>query len=251
MTDRRTEALAQIAPYVERARGFSGWSFKDVDVRHLDARAPWDYEAIARERARSATSVLDLGTGGGEVLSRIVPATNPRVVATEEWHVNAPIAAARLRPLGVHVLRADSLRLPLRDASFDLVLDRHEALEPAEVARVLAPGGCVVTQQVGHDHWPELRRWFPRKTVFPDHFHDYQRGFIEHGLRIEDARWHEERVAFGTLGDLVYMLLTAPFYVPDLDPAGEIDALLALEDARRTADGIVLTEMVYVVVAVR
>ena len=249
MIDRRSQALAQIAPYIERARNFSGWSFKDVDVRHLDAREPWDYEAIASARARAAASILDLGTGGGEVLSRIVAGIDARVVATEEWHVNAPIAAARLRPLSACVIRADALRLPFADAAFDLVLDRHEALAPAEVARVLAPGGTIVTQQVGHDDWPELRRFFPRKATFEDHFRTYQRGFAGSGLKIDDARWHEERVAFATLGDLVYMLLLTPWFLAGFDPIAEIDPLLALEDGLRTAGGIVLTEMHYIIVA--
>ena len=56
------------------------------------------------------------------------------------------------------------------------------------------------------------------------------------------ARWHEESIAFATLGDLVYMLLVASWSYPDLDPQTDIDALLALEDALRTPEGIVVTE---------
>lgn len=248
MANRRHEALEQLRPYIQRARGFSGWSFKDVDVRHLDARAPWDYEKLAREHALHARSIVDLGTGGGEVLSRVVPGVTGRVVATEEWVVNAPIAAIRLQPLGIHVLRADSLRLPFRDAAFDLVLDRHEALSPADVARALAPGGTVVTQQVGNESWPEFGR-FVETVAFPDHFNIYQREFAAAGLVIEDARWHEERVAFGSLGDVVYMLLVSPHSYPGLDAERDIDRLLALEDALRTPDGIVVTEMHYIIIA--
>lgn len=247
--DRRTRTLAQLQPYVERARAFSGWAFSDIAIQHPGAPIAWDYEAIARERARRARSVLDLGTGGGEVLARIIAGSDARVVATEEWYVNAPVAAGRLRSLGAGVLHADSLRLPLCAASFDLVIDRHEALDPAEAARVLAPGGTIITQQCGPDDWPELRRFFPRKTRFDDHFTAYQRGFAAAGLTVDEARWHEAPVAFGALGDLVYMLLVGPWCIPDFDPAADIDALLALEDARRTPDGIVLTEHRYLIVA--
>jgi SAM-dependent methyltransferase len=238
--DRRSRALTELQPYIERARGFSGWTLGDVRVRHLGAPMPWDYEALARDGVARARSVLDLGTGGGEVLSRIIAGSDARVVATEEWRVNAPVAAARLGPLGARVVRADSLRLPFVASSFDLVLDRHEALEPAEVARVLARGGTVTTQQCGLDDWRELGRFLP-KTVFPDHFNGYQQGFAAAGLTVEDARWHEERVAFETIGDLVYMLLVAPWFVEDFDPRRDIDALLALADALGTDDGIVVT----------
>jgi len=243
---RRARALTELQPSIERARVFSGWAFDDMRIRRLGPPLPWDYEALARDYARRARSVLDLGTGGGEVLSRIVAGIDARVVATEEWHVNAPIAAERLRPLGVSVVRTDSTRLPLRASSFDLIIDRHEALDPADVARVLAPGGTVITQQCGPDDWPELGRYL-RKHVFDDHFNLYQQGFAAAGLIIDDARWHEERVAFATLGDLVYVLLVAPWSYPDLDPRRDIDALLAVEDALRTPDGIVLTEHRYLI----
>ena len=245
--ERRTETLAALEPYIERARTFSGWSHDGLAVHHLDPGPPWDYEALARDASSAAASVLDLGTGGGEVLSRIIAGSGARCVATEEWVVNAPVARDRLYPLGVDVVRCDSLRLPLRAASFDLVLDRHEALDPPEVARVLRAGGQVITQQVGPDNWPELRTFFPRKTHFGDHFDAYQRGFVDAGLVLDDARWHEERVAFADLGDIVYMLLVSPWEVPDFDPVGEVDALLALDEALRTDQGIVLTETRYII----
>lgn len=48
--------------------------------------------------------------------------------------------------------------LPFRDASFDVVLDRHEAYDPSDVARVLASGGVFLTQQVHGRSYAELNR---------------------------------------------------------------------------------------------
>ena len=108
------------APFIERARTFSGWNFDDLR-RHAplrSARTPWDYVALAREHAASIGRVIDLGTGGGEVYSRIVAGCAARFVASEEWHVNAPVARDRLRPLGVDVVRdaqqRDHVRGPTR-----------------------------------------------------------------------------------------------------------------------------------------
>ncbi len=247
---RRAETLESLRPYIERARSFSGWSFDDVAMRPLDPGPPWDYEAIARMRARSAKSILDLGTGGGEVLERIVGGLDCRVVATEEWEVNVPVAQERLAPLGVDVVRYNWRALPFADTSFDLVLDRHEALDPAEVLRVLRPSGSIVTQQVNPDFWPELTEFFPHRQVFPDHFTGYSAAFEAAGLSVTRSR-HAHHVAFGTLGDVVYKLLTAPWTIPGFDPEKEIDALLALEDACGTSDGIVLTEGYYLIEAER
>ena len=38
--------------------------------------------------------------------------------------------------------------MPFEDSRFDVVLNRHELDDPAEVFRVLRPGGVFLTQQV-------------------------------------------------------------------------------------------------------
>ena len=247
--ERRAGTLEHLRPYIERAQTFSGWSFDDLRVKHLDPPMPWDYEAIAREHATRSSRVLDFGTGGGEVLSRIASGLAARFIASEEWHVNVPVARARLAPLGIDVLRADSTRPPFRDASFDLVLDRHEALDPAATARLLRPGGTVITQQCGSDDWRELNRFFPHGTDFGDHYRTYAEGFASAGLTIERRERHERRSAYPDLGDVVYMLLVAPWWQPSFDPEQDIDTLLALEDGLRTEDGIVLTDVRYLLIA--
>jgi ubiquinone/menaquinone biosynthesis C-methylase UbiE len=60
----------------------------------------------------------------------------------------AAAARARLWP-SASVIVADGRALPCQDKSFDLVLDRHAPVSLAELARVLAPRGALVTQQVG------------------------------------------------------------------------------------------------------
>jgi hypothetical protein len=86
---------------------------------------------------------------------------------------------------------------------------------------------------------------------FPDHFKLYREGLDRHALTIERAERHEERVRFATLGDVVYLLLVAPWTVPDLDVEREIDTLLALEDGLHDGQGIVFTETHYILVATR
>ncbi|GLZ80329.1 hypothetical protein Afil01_51360 [Actinorhabdospora filicis] len=142
----------------------SGWDFSRWGDR-MRTEHPWDYPAIVADLASTADSLLDLGTGGGEWLSRLLaPARPPLVVATEGWAPNVPVAAKRLRPVGVPVVWVDAAPdnvkqhkpptafLPFRDASFDVVNARHESYVAGEVARVLKPGGVFVTQQV-HDVW--------------------------------------------------------------------------------------------------
>lgn len=74
-----------------------------------------------------------------------------QVTATEEHPPNVKLATERLAPLGVRVepVRLTELDpLPFDEAEFDVVLNRHSAFNCGEVARIVAPGGTFVTQQV-------------------------------------------------------------------------------------------------------
>ncbi len=197
-----------------------------------------------------SSSALDLGTGGGELFAELCKGHHARAVASEPWDVNAPIAKRRLSPLGVEVLRAQSLHLPFRDGVFDLVLDRHEEMDPKEVHRVLEPGGSVLTQQVGRNEWNELRQHFPRMQDFGPLFDQYARGFRQAGMTIARAETRDIRVAYRGLGELVYLLCVSPWTIPDFDPLErDLAPLLRAEDRLTTPDGLVLTESRFIIEA--
>jgi SAM-dependent methyltransferase len=191
-----------------------------------------------------------MGTGGGEIFAELCRGHRGRMVATEPWHVNAPIARSRLSPLRVEVARAHSLHLPFRNDAFDLVLNRHEELDPAEMGRVLAPGGVLLTQQVGRNDWKELRTFIPRMQEFGPLFERYVSGFERAGMKIVRSETHDTRVAYRGLGELVYMFCVAPWTIPEFDPLGrDLDALLRLEERLTAEEGLVLTESRFLIEA--
>ncbi len=82
---------------------FSGWDFSWLAARSSAGPLPWSYRREVARRA-AAGALLDMGTSGGERLSRLSP--RPRLtVATEAWPPNVPVAATRLRPLGIPVVQ--------------------------------------------------------------------------------------------------------------------------------------------------
>jgi SAM-dependent methyltransferase len=244
------QARERLRPYVERARTFTGW-MPNVPFRALGATQPWDYAARARELLRGAANVLDMGTGGGERFGDLLSGYAGTAIASEEWHVNVPIAAERLRPLGASVVWCQSIRLPFADSAFDLVLNRHEDLDPVDVARVLKPGGRVLTQQAWNI-WREIGRFIPRRVFLATLFEDYRGGFAAAGLSILDARTREWPATYDSLGDLVYMLCIAPWEIPDFDPLGsDLEALLELEAALSRPEGLVLNNGSFIIEAVK
>lgn len=238
-----SDRLRQLAPFIARARAFRGWDLSAIEMRSLDGERPWDHEGLAHELAAAARRVLDVGTGGGEVYARVTDGIAARFVACEEWVVNAGVAGRRLKPLGIDVVRCETgdRRLPFAEGAFELVLARHEAIEPAEVDRVLTSGGTFLTQQVVPDAWPELRRFFPRAEVFADHWREYPQAFRAMGYEVEAERF-DYRVAFAALGDLVMMLMVAPWQVPGFEAEADIEALITLERELGTEHGIVLRD---------
>ncbi len=82
----------------------AGWDFSWMEGRSSTQPPPWSYEEIVSEHAAAAQAMLDMGTGGGELLAGLA-ARAPVTVATEAWAPNVPVAAARLAPLGIAVVQ--------------------------------------------------------------------------------------------------------------------------------------------------
>jgi SAM-dependent methyltransferase len=115
--------------------------------------------------------MLDMGTGGGEVLSSFAPLP-PTTYATEQYHPNVAVARRKLEPLGVKVFKIEeeksppyNSKVPFKDRFFDLVINRHEAYYPPELMRILKNGGYFITQQVGSLTNVNLVQYFLEKTI--------------------------------------------------------------------------------------
>lgn len=166
----------------EERAAMEGWDFSRLAGRWQEGSPPWDYRAKVKEFLRPGVRLLDLGTGGGELLLSL--GHPPELTwATEGWEPNYRLCQRRLIPMGIHVERYDSEknpRLPFEDGVFDLVLDRHESYDLPEVYRVLKPGGFFLTQQVGGMNNRALSR---RLTP------EFQRGMLDFNLENEAPKF--------------------------------------------------------------
>lgn len=141
------------------AQEFSGWDFSWMRRRYFESEPYWDYRELVMDRIKNISSMLDMGTGGGEFLASL-PGLPLVTYATEGYPPNIPIATRRLQPLGVKVVAVeDENNLQLPDLMFDLVINRHEYYDPAEIMRILKPGGIFLTQQVGPRNCVELNQY--------------------------------------------------------------------------------------------
>jgi SAM-dependent methyltransferase len=215
-------------------------------MRLTDTHPPWSFREVVTAHAAGVTSMLDMGTGGGEQLARLA-SLPPLTVATESWPPNVPVAARRLRPLGVRVVQTEGApdndeqapdeplgRLPFRDRAFELVTNRHESFNAREVARVLAAGGTFLTQQVGDDA-ADLHDLLglpappPRWTLALA-----ERQVRAAGLDVEAGDSAVVTMTFADVGVLGWYLRQVPWAVPGFDIGRDRDRLRAVH--RRIAE---------------
>jgi SAM-dependent methyltransferase len=237
----------------EERQPFAGWDFAYLAGRVAEDAPPWSYAARAAELMRHATVVVDLDTGGGERLLELREHWPRRVVATEGYSPNARLAAARFAPLGVPLIAAklgDDELLPFADRAFGLVLDRHAAFNPAEVARVLAPGGAFLTQQVHGRSLEDLMAIFGARPQWPDATLDkYVPRLAAAGLAIVAAHDWSGRMVFADVGAIVYYLKHVPWLVPDFSVARYAEQLLRLQAQRDRGEALAYTARSYLIEA--
>jgi len=70
---------------------FSGWDFSYIENRMVTAPLTWSYSTEILPHIRTVNSMLDMGTGGGEFLSRHAPFP-PHTCVTESYDPNVIIA---------------------------------------------------------------------------------------------------------------------------------------------------------------
>ena len=235
MQDRNNEEVIEWLEQ-EYAQPFEGWDFSYLHGRRTPlGTLPWGYDGIAIRNMHDATSILDIDTGGGEVLSKLLEATafEGGVSAVEAYAPNVSIAREHLEGFGVEVHDASDQSAQLADDAYDLVLNRHGgSLTPRQIHRVLRNDGVLVTEQIGDRSNVELREYFaaqpPAFADWPHNADDAARAFNDIGFEPLQAADHTYPVRFYDVGALVYFLKAIPWEIPGFSVAGYADALLRL-----------------------
>ena len=213
----------------DAAAPFEGWNFSYLDGRFVEAKPPWDYLALAKAAVARADDILDVATGGGEIFSSLAPFPG-RATAVEGFEPNLDVAQSRLEPLGVSVFRgATRSGMPFADESFDLVLNRHGGFRPAEMHRVLKPGGVFLTQQVGGDNLADLTAAFGATLPYPDNtLTAVTETLVGLGFEIRRAEEWRGPVTFRDVGALIYFLKAIPWVIHGFDVQRRLVELEAL-----------------------
>jgi SAM-dependent methyltransferase len=224
-----------------------GWDLLGVKTRR--APVPWQLTEVIAEYLSGLEVILDMGCGNGKLLAQLangftrgigVDISKERI---DEARLSLPIML-RTR---IHFTRASSHKVPAPDAAFQVVLNRQAPLFPAEIDRLLAPGGYFITQQVGPENtraiiaafnearWP-LPPW-PDEMLLPNTFTTLD----TLGYRTLRSDEYDVPYVFADAESLIYWLQMVP--VPqDFNIESDAETVLEILDRLTTPNGIVTNE---------
>ncbi len=245
------ERFGQLVAEAQSAQ-FTGWNFSWLDGRLIQEDPPWDYPSLVNKHLQTTSSLLDMGTGGGELLASLAPLPAD-CHATESYAPNQTIARNRLTPLGItlHSLQ-EGAPLPFNDARFDLVINRHDDFGPAEVFRVLKPGGRFITQQVGGLDNLELNQVLEDKLSFP--FTDRclseaLTGLYEAGSIVDHAQKAALTSTFLDIGAVIYYLKAIPWQVEGFSVRTHQERLIRLHNVIERQGQFIATAHRFLIIA--
>ena len=228
------EELRNIWKQEESIAHIKGWDFSHIDDRYEEEESlPWDYAAIIREVLKDEMKLLDYDTGGGEFLL-LLQHPYENTAATEGYPPNVQLCKEKLLPLGIDLREcSDCSHIPFEDASFDIIINRHGDFDPAEIRRLLKPGGIFITQQVGCDNDRELVEMvLPgiEKPFSHLYLEEQRKAFEEAGFEILQADEAFRPIDFYDVGAFVWFARIIEWEFPGFSVDRCFDRLLQMQE---------------------
>ncbi|MFC6464849.1 methyltransferase domain-containing protein [Marinilactibacillus sp. GCM10026970] len=231
---------------------FIGWDFSYLEGKSEMDPLPWDYSKLVLNLLGSEMKLLDMGTGGGELLDSL---NHPHQLTsvTEGWEKNYALLLQKLLPLGVNVkFVGDDDFLDFPDDSFDIIINSHESFLVSEVQRVLKPGGYFITQQVGDINGVLLAsKLIPdfQKLSFNLHLSTVETELKETGFKILYQNESYPKQKFYDMDGLIYYVRTIPWEFPNFTVNTHFDRLVNLNDELKRNGFVLNLEHRFVIVA--
>lgn len=233
-------------------QNFQGWDFSYINNRLVESVKPWSYHSIIIPYVLESKILLDMGTGGGEFLSKL-PFPND-TFATECFQPNISLAKDRLEPLGIKVVALEEPnKLPFSNEKFDLIINRHEYYEESEVYRILQPNGLFITQQVGCDDCREINTLLNAPEP-EDYDPNWTVGFLAERLILEGFQILVQNsckyvTRIFDIGALIYFLKAIPWQILDFNIQEYKSKLYEIHKTIEKEGFIDITSQRYIIVA--
>lgn len=227
----------------ERVGSVIGWDFSKITKRTKVIGEKWDYIEIVKKYVNKETVLLDIGTGGGELLLKIAQFVKKAygIDHSRSMIKTAKKNLTKSKISNVKFKLADAKKLPFPKEYFDVVICRHSDFYPNEVFRVLKPNGIFITQQVGEKDKENIKKIFGRGQFFGERVGTLMNRHLQElknqGFKILRKDVYNATEYYANMEDLIFLLKNTPI-IPDFDIERDQRFLEEIERRYKTNKGI-------------
>ena len=190
------------------------WDFSQINCE-IESLTNWDLSKILNEKATKKSRILDLGTGGGEILIDEFPEAL-EIVGTDfslEMIKTANKNLKKANKKNIKFRIMNNLNMDTEDNYFDIVVARNTCIDARQIYKTLKKDGLLLVRGVDKlDCW-QLKRLFNRGQAFNDikpiSQIDYE-NILDAGFKNVELIPIYEREYYKTNDDLLALLLKTP-----------------------------------------
>lgn len=190
------------------------WDFSQINCE-VECLTNWNINKILNERATINSKILDLGTGGGEILIDEFPEAL-EIVGTDfspEMIKTAKENLKKSKKKNIKFRMMDNLNMDTEDNYFDIVVARNTCIDARQIYKTLKKDGLLLVRGLDKlDCW-QLKRLFNRGQAFNDTKPisqiDYE-NILDAGFKNVELIPIYEREYYKTKEDLLALLLKTP-----------------------------------------
>lgn len=237
---------------------------KNWDFSHIkcieESLTNWNMYDILNKVAKKDSYVLDLGTGGGEMLLEYFPKAK-EIIGTDFSKEMIKTANKNLKKsnrTNIKFKQMDNLNMTIEDNYFDIIVARHTCIDAKQIYNKLKNGGCLIVKGVDKlDCW-ELKKMFQRgqsyNDINPISLIDYE-NILEAGFKNVELVPIHVREYYETKEDLLALLLKTPILNEFSNEDEKFDTNMELLDKyinlHKTNKGILLIRRYYGITAIK
>lgn len=190
------------------------WDFSQINCE-VECLTNWNMNKILNEKATMNSRILDLGTGGGEivinefleVLEIVGTDFSPEMIKTAKENLK------KSKKKNIKFRIMDNLNMDTEDNYFDIVVARNTCINAKQIHKTLKKGGLLLVRGVDKlDCW-QLKRLFNRGQAFNDTKPisqiDYE-NILDAGFENVELIPIYEKEYYKTREDLLALLLKTP-----------------------------------------
>ncbi|MCG7409608.1 class I SAM-dependent methyltransferase [Paenibacillus sp. ACRRX] len=241
--------------YYDKVGRINGWDFSQMKL--TSEGIGWDFYQEVVRACIPSDFLLDIGTGGGEAVLAIADSAQ-LIVGIDHSSGMIKTAVQNLNRAGipnVRFMQMDAEKLLFPNEFYNVVSCRHSGFYAEEVARVLAPDGLFMTQQVGERDKINLKAAFGRGQAYESMPETLMRGYIAElsaaGFRDIQFDQYYATEYYETPEDLLFLLTHTPIIPNFGEVKGDMEVFEQFVADHMTAQGIITNAERFMIAARR